>query len=544
VGAGRSLVSRQTLTIAAIVVAVGGGAIWFWRGAGHPAESAAVRRTARTASTAASSVASESPSAPNAKGKTVAVLPFENLSADKANEYFSDGISDEISNVLSKVPGLRVAGRASAFSFKGRQVTDAEIAAKLGVAFLLTGTVQTSGNQVRIGARLTSAAEGFQVWSERFTRELKDIFAVQDEIATLIAGKLELELGGTRRTTRSVDPEAHRLVLEGRYHLSLRTKAGFARGEEAFGRALECDPGFAEAHAGLAEVCVMRANYATQDGAGLDDGQADLAKARAEAQRAIAVDAENPDAQAVLGYCDFIEGRPQEAERWYRRALEIAPNRSVFYAWRAMLRLGQGRLDEGLSDMEKTIALDPLWPVSLANYAEVLSRAGRAADSLQATERALNFRQGVYVPALGVRTQVLWALGRQEEAVAAARTIRTHLRQNPRRGADEAAIWVLAQAGHAAEAEAYREEYFQTLPAGSHQRGFALGALGRFEEALLLLERTPSLVRRRLFWDPIWDPWRSDPRFQQLLATLGCTAEYATARTSQERLLQERKAGP
>lgn len=468
--------------------------------------------------------------------KTIAVLPFENLSGDRANEYFSDGISGELLDLLSKVPDLRVAGRTSAFSFKGRQMTDAEIAQKLGVTYLVTGTVQTFGSQVRIAARLTSAADGFQLWSNSMTRELKDILAVQEEIAGLIAQNLQVTLGAVARPVKPVDPEAHRLVLEGRHHSILRTPEGLARAEEAFGQAIARDPEYAPALAGLAEVCVMRANYATQDGMGMGDVSADLRRARLEAQRAIAVDSSVADAHAVLGYCDYMEGDYAAADRRYRRSMELSPNRSLFFAWRAMLRLAQGRLEDGLKDMERTVTLDPLWPVSLANYADVLFRAGRPAEALQITERALNLRQGVYVPALGVRAQVLFALGRTEDAVAAARKIRAHLHQNPRRGADEAAIWVLSQTGQAAEAEAYREEYFRTLPALSQQRGYVLAALGRFGEALPFLEWTPSSVRRRLYWDPIWDRWREDPRFRELMEKLGSTAEYRTAREEWTRL--------
>ena len=177
-----------------------------WR---DDAEINALLRDSEPAAAAPSSL-SQSPSTLSvADSKSVAVLAFANLSDDRGNEYFSDGISEELLNQLGKVSGLKVAGRASSFSFKGQNVPEAEIAGKLGVAYVVTGSVQKSGNQVRITARLVKAADGFQVWSEKFTRDLKDIFAVQDEIAGLIAQQLQLKLTATERAKRVVDPEAY-----------------------------------------------------------------------------------------------------------------------------------------------------------------------------------------------------------------------------------------------------------------------------------------------------------------------------------------------
>lgn len=470
------------------------------------------------------------PASADAAAKAIAVLAFENISGDKDNEPFCDGISDELLNLLGKVPGLVVKGRTSAFSFKGQRLDDTEIGRKLGVRYVVNGSIQKVGTRVRITPRLVQAADGVVVWSDKFTEELKDIFALQDRIAGLIAQALQVKLGAALRTAQTVDPEAHRLALEGRHYASLRTPDGFARAETALTQAITRDPDFAPAHAALAEVCVMRANYAAQDGASGSEVAADVQRARLEAQRAIALDPANPDAYAALGYCDFMEARYAEAERQYQRAIELSPNQSIFFAWRAILRLGQGRLDLGVQDLERTVALDPLWPVSLANCAEALMSAGRLSESLQLAERALNMRHGVYAPALGVRARVLFVLGRTDEAVATARLLRTQLRQNPRRGADEAAIWVLQRAGLGPEAAAYAEDYFKTLPPASQQRGFALGGLGRFDEALPFLERMPASVRRRLYWDPIWDPWREDPRFRQLITKLDCVAEYEVAR--------------
>ena len=246
------------------VAVLAGAGVFLWKQskpslASMPNAGAGTRPPTAEKSSSTTSTLAPSTSA-LAAGKSVAVLPFENLSGDKDNEYFSDGISVELLNQLGKVPGLRVAGRTSAFSFKGKNVPDAEIARTLGVAYVVNGTVQKAGTQVRITARLNNAADGFQIWSEKFTEELKDIFAVQDKIAGLIAQNLQLTLGAAR-PARRVNPEAHQLVLEGRHFWMLRTDVAFERAEAAYQHAIELDPDFAEAHAGLADVWAIRGWY-------------------------------------------------------------------------------------------------------------------------------------------------------------------------------------------------------------------------------------------------------------------------------------------
>ncbi len=475
--------------------------------------------------------------------KSVAVLAFKNLSDDKANEYFSDGISEELLNLLGKVPGLRVAGRNSAFGFKGLKDSEPEIAQKLGVAYIVNGSVQKAGSQVKIRARLISAADNFQIWSDTFTEELKDIFAVQDRIAGLIAQNLSLKLGTASRTAKPVNPEAHRLVLEGRHFWYLRDPASLAQAERAFNAAITIDPNFAQAYAGLADVCVNRATYALQDGTVVPGGNADeLRRVRTEAQRAIALDPTLSEAYSALGYINILDGRFAEAERQFQIGLSLNPNYPINHSWLYVLRLAQGRLDLGLRAAEKVTELDPLWAINLTSQAEIFFLVGRHAEALQLVERVVALRPDGLMVNLGNRARILAALGRQDEAVATARMIGKDFQKGPRRDADVSAIWVLRQAGLQAEAAAYVENYFKALPEQSPQRGFVFGALGRFEEAQPFLEKAATVTRRRLFWDAMWDPYRDDPRFHQLLAKLGCAEEYKVARETLARMLKEQAA--
>lgn len=196
---------------------------------------------AKVADASSSSLSLSTP-APPAPDKSVAVLAFANLSDDKENEYFSDGISEELLNVLAKIPGLKVTARTSSFYFKNRDVPIPDIAKTLGVAYVVEGNVRNQGDRVRITAQLIKANDGFQVWTDQFDRDLKDIFAVQDEIAGLIAEQMKLKLGSAGAPRQSVNPEAYRLVLEGHHVWLQRTNEDLARAEALFQQALALDP--------------------------------------------------------------------------------------------------------------------------------------------------------------------------------------------------------------------------------------------------------------------------------------------------------------
>ncbi len=197
------------------------------------------------------------PAARFSETPSIAVLPFANLSADKENEYFSDGLAEEILIALSQVEGLRVAARSSSFSFKGKKTEMGEIASKLRVANILDGSVRRAGNRVRVTVQLVDAKNGFQLWSERYDRQMEDIFAVQDEIARAIADQLKVTLGaGVKPATQNL--EAYDLYLKGRHLCSQRSPSTVALGMKCFQQALELDPGFALAWSGLADCYGIR----------------------------------------------------------------------------------------------------------------------------------------------------------------------------------------------------------------------------------------------------------------------------------------------
>jgi TolB-like protein/Flp pilus assembly protein TadD len=474
--------------------------------------------------------------------KSVAVLAFDNLSDDKANEYFSDGISEELLNALAKVPGLRVAARTSAFYFKGRHETAQEIGQKLGMAHLVDGTVRKEGNAVRVVAHLSRTDTGEQIWTAAFDGTLDKPWALQEKIAGQIAQALQVKLGATAQAARSVNPEAYAFVLEGRYFWNQRAdqpEDALAKAADAFQRALTLDPDFAEAHAGLGDVWVTRGLYRSMDGRGASVA-GDYAQAKAEARRALALNPALAEPHVTLGYVAYCERQFADAEQHYARAFAANPNYALAYHWHAILLSAVGRVDEDLQELDRSIRLDPLSSNTLWSLTVSCLNRGRLAEALAASDRALALRPGL-VPAHSDRALILLKLGRKDEAITEARTVGRDLTVEPRWWADAGAIYVLRQAGLAAEAADYAKRVLAIFSADDYRRAFVLAALGRFDEALPAMRAIPTIALTRVYWHPMWDPFRDDPRFRQLLVRLGCADEYKVAREARARTIGQRK---
>ncbi|MEY2880168.1 MAG: hypothetical protein RLZZ15_2548, partial [Verrucomicrobiota bacterium] len=332
-------------------------------------------------------------------------------------------------------------------------------------------------------------------------------------------------------------PEAHRLMLEGWHFWHQRSEEGFAKAETAFHQALQIDPRFARAFAGLANNHVIRGQYHLLDGIG--DARDEMARAREAARSAIDLDPSVAEAHAALAYVLFNEGRWAESEKHFATAFELNPNYAVALLWHSQVLGSQGRFDLALVESLRAVELDPLAFIVVERSAEILRHAGHYAEGLDATFRAGGLRAGVFLPNLSERALLLSLLGRGTEAVEVARTIRSNRELRTRWMADGYAIWTLAQAGLREEAEAHEREVSARASAAGYARGFALAALGRYGEALPFLEKCPPVVFRRLYGDPLFDPFREDPRFGELLAKLGCSAEYKLGRETLKRMRSE-----
>ena len=331
-------------------------------------------RNSRNASTASPKVtAIASANVPDKK--SVAVLPFVNLSDDKGSEYFSDGVSEELLTVLQKIPGMHVAARTSAFSFKGKNATAQEIAQKLGVAYLVDGSVRKSGEAVRIAARLNRAETGEEVWSENFTRDLKDVFAVQTELAQTTVEQLrgrfgETDAGSTAKEKIHAEvqaaekggtknAEAHQNYLQGRFYENRNSEKDTGKALAAFQAAVALDPKFALAWAGSGRANIWYCNFATEGG--LKSFDAHLAAAREAIARALAIEPDLPDAlfarSMIQTNFDFDW---KGAGETLQKALALAPQDPALLAQAGNLALTRGEVAPALDFYRRAVAADPV----------------------------------------------------------------------------------------------------------------------------------------------------------------------------------------
>ncbi|HSG65317.1 MAG TPA: hypothetical protein VLD39_09955, partial [Gammaproteobacteria bacterium] len=314
------------------------------------------------AATAALPASNPAPKTAPPAPHSIAVLPFTNMSEDKANEFFADGLSEELLNLLSRVPDLRVVARTSSFSFKGRSVSAAEIARELNVEHLLEGSVRTAGSRIRIAAQLVRASDSSHIWSKSFDRELGDIFAVQDEIAAAVVGELEIQLlGAPAPKAPQTDPRAYALYLQGRHFSELYSSAGYEQAVAAFEAALAIDPAFAPAWALLGGLYWGAANNSLID---YDEG---ARKARAASTKALVIDPDLAEALSLLGVLDILENRDVDGGTLrLERALALEPHSQRVLTRAGLVARRRGRLDEATRYAEQAIKWDPLSPNACA----------------------------------------------------------------------------------------------------------------------------------------------------------------------------------
>ena len=328
--------------------------------------------------------------------KSVAVLPFVNLSDDKGSEYFSDGVSEELLTVLQKIPGMHVAARTSAFSFKGKNATAQEIGQKLGVAYLVDGSVRKSGDAVRIAARLARADSGQELWSENFTRNLKDVFAVQSELAETIVAQVRGQLTGgaagsadkekiqaevqaaEKGGTKNV--QAHELYLQGRFYENRHSDKSAREALAAYQHAVELDPRFARAWAGVARTHTWIAGFATEGGQKIFD--AHLASARDAITRALAIEPDLPDALYARAWIETnFDFNWSAATQTVSKAMALAPADPNVLIAAANLETALGNTDRAIEIYRKAVELDPVNAQSRSFLAFGLANTKRFAEA-------------------------------------------------------------------------------------------------------------------------------------------------------------------
>jgi serine/threonine protein kinase/Tfp pilus assembly protein PilF len=352
--------------------------------------------------------------------QSVAALPFVNLSADPENEFFADGITEDVIAHLSKIRALKVISRTSVMPFKQREQSLCEIGARLHVATLLEGSVRRAGNRVRIVAQLVNAQTEEHLWSETYDRELTDIFAIQSDVALQIAAALKAELSPDERlrvgSAPTRDLEAYQLCLKARHHVYRLTEDGFRKGLELYERALERDPGFALAHAEKAYIDLL---HGLGFGAGAVPPNEAWAAARETVSRALSLDGTLAEAHAMLGLIKFIADFDWVgAEREYKLAMELNPGSAEIFDGYGLLLSAVGRLDEAIALRHHAKELDPLSPVACSDLATSYLRAGRYDEALAEARQLMDLEPDYPL----AHSTFGWALikkGRSAEGVAA-----------------------------------------------------------------------------------------------------------------------------
>jgi serine/threonine-protein kinase len=455
---------------------------------------------------------------------SIAVLPFENMSPDPNDEFFSDGMTEEIINALAHLQGLRVAARTSCFAFKGRREDLRVVADKLGVRTVLEGSVRKAGSKLRITTQLINAADGCNLWSERYDRELTDVFAIQDEIAGAIADKLRIELihRGAEQAPRPGprNLEAYELFLKGRA-LQIRRGASLLESRACFERAVELDPDLAEAHALLADTYRLISLY------GIRPAMEMMPRARAEAQRALERDPNQVEGQVTLAsilamYDRDIEG----ALPLWERALALNPVHVRALAERALnvAILKPADRPRAVRDARRAAEIDSLNAWAAGMYALVLAFDGQNDLSVEVAKRAVGLDTQNFMARWALVETLLHA-GRHEEGLAAAEPALTMSGRHP---------YVLAAAasGHAAlgradQADAIYQELLsrsRTGYVGSAWLAAPAASAGRMDDARGHAARAvEELDSPLVFWRdlPDWEAFRADPACMKVFTDAG-----------------------
>jgi TolB-like protein/tetratricopeptide (TPR) repeat protein len=370
------------------------------RRSGSTSSSEATVSTAASTGPAASSPApAATPAAPAVSDNSIAVLPFVNMSDDKANEFFSDGISEELLNLLAKITQLHVAARTSSFSFKNQNIEIPEIARRLHVANVLEGSVRKAGDQIRITAQLIRAADGYHVWSETYDRKLDDIFKIQDEIAGKVVEELKVTLLGAAPSLRTTDPKAYALYLQAKQLGRQFTTEAFTKSNELYRQVLAIDPRYAAAWNGLSTNFTNEATLV-----GSLSNQVGGTRSREAAEMALAIDPNYAPGHASLGWLAMsFDNNLAAAAKHFEHALALEPTNLDILRNAASLFQNLGRMDDALALNEIVVARDPVNALALHNLGHAQRMAGRydAAIASARTSLSLSPRQGGANDALG-----------------------------------------------------------------------------------------------------------------------------------------------
>ena len=508
-GLGLSGPRLATLLLALGLLAAAPGLVFFfvWPGAGRrPAE-----------------VAAASASAPGTP--SIAVLAFADLSPTKDQEYFSDGIAEEILNALARVKGLKVAGRTSSFHFKGKNEDLHAIGATLGVANILEGSVRKQGNKVRITAQLIKASDGFHLWSKTYDGDLTDVFELQERIARAITSELKVVLQGDQQSrlvpVATVNPEAYALYLQSSAIFNRREGSRFADAIGQLEQALKLDPTYARAHSRLAALFAISTSYSVRD------VRTAMAAAESHARRATELDPSLAEPHAVLALLFGQQRRYEEESASFQRALALDPDDVTANFWFATSRVVEGYGRQGAEVLDRVLVLDPILPNALMWRGTQLFNGGDLDGAERLLRRANDL--GLFYVGLGL-SSVSDSRGRKEEAIEQLiPALRVFMGDFPPGSAEVLARGMFGDAGARARALAILDAYLVTKPAVvTGIVPYALIRLGQPERALAIVQTAPT-GNDALVFGMLWGPYgraaRGLPMFPEFARKVGL-ADY------------------
>ena len=458
--------------------------------------------------------------------KSIAVLPFENLSEDKANAYFAEGMQDEILTRLAKITDLKVISRTSTQHFKSSPDNLPQIARQLGVAYILEGSVQKAGDAVRVNVQLIKAVSDAHLWADTFDRKLTDIFAVESEIAKTIADTLQAKLSSSAEhvlASRPTDnPEAHELYLKGRYFWNRRTGPNLQRAVGYFEQAIEKDPKYALAYSGLADCHVLLPVYPELGSYPRDE----MPKALAAAHKAVDLDDSLAEAHTSLARALASDLQLAAAMSEFKRAIELNPSYATAHQWFGECLQSQDRVAEGLAELTRAREVDPLSLVNNALVGFALDTVGKSNEAIAQLRRTIEMDPS-FANTHGMLGNVLENQGQWKEAVV-------EYEKSHSLGADPIAAAQLARAYFLVGRKAEAQQLWDKLKALSERQyvpayslALVQSAFGDKDEALRLLDKSyedhAPFDSADLGWiliDHRLDSLRSDPRFKKLIARI------------------------
>ena len=453
---------------------------------------------------------------------SIAVLPFLNLSADPENEYFCDGLAEELSNALARVKNLKVAARTSAHSFKNKNVDASEIASALRVSSILEGSVRKVGDRVRITAQLISAADGFQLWSDQYDRQLTDIFDIQEEISLAIVKALKVRLiqrereSLLRRGTESA--EAYQLYLKGRFYWHKRTPDAIVLGLEYFTQALSHDPNYAIAHTGVSDSHTL---LVVREAVTPDEG---FAMAKASALKALEIDPKLAEAHASLGHALLHNWEWKESEEELRNAIQLNPRYASAHHWYSEYLTAMGDFEQSIEELSLAGELDPLSLIIRADLGRAFYYARKYDGVLEHERGTLEMDPTFWLSHLNIGRS-LTQQGQHDEAIAELGRALKLLPDNTEVLAFLAFAYAAADRRDEAQAQLdqlVKRSKRQHVP--PYHLAIINAGLRDNDQAFYCLERAFEKRAVDLFTlkvEPMFDSLRDDPRFDDLLAGIG-----------------------